>query len=61
VNSFSGGAIKEDRIPLGLPDGCEFDRARTMQAKEEAAWQAAADENSFGDRKSPEFELVLFT
>src|SRR6478735_12272939 len=58
--SLAGRAIKQDGIPLGLPDGRQLDAAGAMQAEINAARLFTADQNPLGDVKGVAFQLILF-
>jgi hypothetical protein len=61
MKSLSGGTVKQDRIAIGFPNGSNFYRPRSVQAKEDAARLAASHQNAFRHTEGAEFQLVVLT
>ena len=57
---LAGRAIKQDGVPLGLPDGRQLNAAWAIQAEIDAARLLAADQNPLGNVESAAFQLILF-
>jgi hypothetical protein len=56
---FATGVVEQDGVAIGFPDRRQFDAPRAVHAEEDAAGALAADEDSFGDRKSSDLQLIL--
>jgi hypothetical protein len=59
AHALAAGAIEQDGVAIGFPNGSEFHTARTMQAKEDSAGTAAADKHSFGNVKCTYLQFIL--
>ena len=57
---LTGRAIKQDGVPLGLPDGRQLDAAGAIQTEIDAARLLSADQNPLGDVEGAAFQLILF-
>ena len=57
--SFSRRAVKQNAVPIRLPNRRQPHAPRPLHAKEHAARSLAADQDSLGDLKGLGFELVL--
>jgi hypothetical protein len=52
--------IEQDRVPLALPNRCQLDAPRSMQAEVNATRAAPAEQNPFCHVEGPDLELILF-
>jgi hypothetical protein len=57
---LAAGTVKQNRIAIRFPNRREAQRARSMQAKVNAAGSATPYQNLFGEGEIIYFELVLF-
>jgi hypothetical protein len=57
--ALSTGAVKQDGVAVGFPNGGQLHATGTMQAKENATGTAAADQHSFGNSKGTYLQFVL--
>src|SRR5262245_28038395 len=59
ADALAGRVVKQDRVPVGFPNGRQLDAAGAVQAKEDAARSLGADQNPLGDQKRADFQFVL--
>lgn len=57
---LAAGTVKQNRIAIRFPNRREAQRARSMQAKVNAAGSATPHQHLFGEGEIIYFELVLF-
>jgi len=59
ADALTTGAIEQDGVAIGFPNGGQLHAPRTMQAKENATWTATADQHSFRDSKGTYLQFIL--
>jgi hypothetical protein len=57
--SLASRAVKQDLVPIGLPNGDEFGRPGAMEAKVNPARFATSHQNPFCHLECARFELVM--
>jgi len=48
AHALAPGTVKQNRVTVGFPDRGQLHAARSVQAKENAAWTPAANQDSLG-------------
>src|SRR5689334_4558790 len=61
MKSLTRGAVKQNSVAIGFPNGRHLDRSRPMQAEEDAAGTIAAHQNSLRHLKSAKLQLIVLT
>jgi hypothetical protein len=59
VDALAAGAVEQDGVAIGFPNGGQLDAPRAMQAKENAARPFAADQDAFRDFKRSRLQFML--
>ena len=59
MKAFTRGAVKQNGVAIGFPNGRHLYRSRPMQAEEDAAGTIAAHQNSLRHSKSAKLELIV--
>jgi hypothetical protein len=59
MKSLARGVVKEDRVSLGFPNRGYFERTRSIEAKEDAARPAAANQKALRDSKGAQLKLIM--
>jgi hypothetical protein len=60
-DALATGAVEQDRVTVGFPDGGQLHAPGAMQAKKDAAGLSTANQDSFGDLKGINLEFILLT
>ena len=58
--THAGRAVKQDRVPLGLPNCCQPDATGTVQTEEDAAHLFASHQDLLSDFKAAACQFILF-
>jgi hypothetical protein len=61
MKSLARRVVEQNRVALGFPNRGDLQRPRPVEAKEDSARPAAANQKALCDPKSAQFKLIVLT